>query len=144
MNGINCSRFVVAGLGLAVFTGLAKASELSVRPGQAPGEAVVEATGVGQGRVGALLFSDDLTRWFPVAATAETSLGYSEASARGNRFFQLLETKPPRLSASANWKTSLSLPSDNFLVEFKAADEGGWVPPGTKKPRGRSGGNSPC
>jgi len=136
MNGINCSRFVVAGVGLAVFAGLAQASELSVRPGQAPGEAVVEGTGVGQGRVGALLFSDDLTRWFPVAATAETSLGYSEASGRGNRFFQLLETKPPRLSASANWKTSLSLPSDNFLVEFKAADEGGWVPPGTKKPKG--------
>ncbi|MBC8244989.1 MAG: hypothetical protein H8E20_11390 [Verrucomicrobia bacterium] len=123
------------GLGLAVFAGLASASELSVRLGQAPGQATVEASGIGQGRVGALMFSGDLANWFPVAATAETALGFREPAGSRQRFYQLLETTPPKLSASPNWKTKLSLPSDQFLVEFKAADGGAWVPPGTKKPK---------
>ena len=126
---------VAAGLGLAVFVGLATASELSVRRGQPPGQTTIEASGIGQGRVGALMFSGDLANWFPAAATAEASLGFSERLGGGQRFFQLLETPPPKLSASANWKTRLSLPSDKFLVEFKAADGGAWVPPGTKKPK---------
>jgi hypothetical protein len=129
------SPVVAAGLGLAVFVGLATASELSVRLGQPPGQTTIEASGIGQGRVGALMFSGDLANWFPAAATAEASLGFSERLGGGQRFFQLLETPPPKLSASANWKTRLSLPSDKFLVEFKAADGGAWVPPGTKKPK---------
>ena len=129
------SPVVAAGLGLAVFVGVATASELSVRRGQPLGQVTVEASGIGQGRVGALMFSGDLANWFPAAATAEASLGFSERLGGGQRFFQLLETTPPKLSASANWKTRLSLPSDKFLVEFKAADGGAWVPPGTKKPK---------
>ena len=126
---------VAAALGLAVFVGVATASELSVRRGQPLGQVTVEASGIGQGRVGALMFSGDLANWFPAAATAEASLGFSERLGGGQRFFQLLETTPPKLSASANWKTRLSLPSDKFLVEFKAADGGAWVPPGAKKPK---------
>ena len=129
------SPVVAAALGLAVFVGVATASELSVRRGQPLGQVTVEASGIGQGRVGALMFSGDLANWFPAAATAEASLGFSERLGGGQRFFQLLETTPPKLSASANWKTRLSLPSDKFLVEFKAADGGAWVPPGTKKPK---------
>ena len=68
------------------------ASELSVTFGQAPGEATITASGVDQGQVGALMFSDDLANWFPVAATTETSLGFSERSAASQRFFQLLES----------------------------------------------------
>ena len=126
------SRTVAPVLGLAVFAGVAPASELSVRLDQPPGQAVIEATGIDPGRVGALMFSGDFANWFPVAATAESSLGFSERPGGGQRFFQLLETTPPKLSASANSKTRLSLPSDKFLVEFKAADGGAWVPPGTK------------
>jgi hypothetical protein len=129
----HCS--IAATLGMVVFAGMASASELSVRLGQAPGEATIEASGIGQGQVGALMFSGDLANWFPVASTAEVSLGFSEPVGGGQRFFQLLETTPPKLSASANWKTGLSLPSDKFLVEFKAADGGAWVPPGTKVPK---------
>ena len=128
------SKLVLAGLALALSMGLAKGAELSVRLAKPLGQAVVEAKGLGQGRVGALLFSDDLANWFPVAATDQLTLGYSEAPAPGRRYFQLLETTPPKLSASSNWKTSLDLPEDKFLVEFKAA-EGGWTPPGTKKPK---------
>ncbi|SVE22429.1 uncharacterized protein METZ01_LOCUS475283, partial [marine metagenome] len=117
------------------FAGLAKASELSVQLDQALGQATVEASGIGQGRVGALLFSVDLANWFPAAASSAVSLGFSERPAVSQRFFQLRETMPPKLSASANWKTRLSLPSDKFLVEFKAADGGAWVPPGTKVPK---------
>ena len=72
------SPVVAAGLGLAVFVGLATASELSVRLGQPPGQTTIEASGIGQGRVGALMFSGDLANWFPAAATAEASLGFSE------------------------------------------------------------------
>ncbi|MDP7049761.1 MAG: hypothetical protein QF721_09935, partial [Verrucomicrobiota bacterium] len=114
---------------------LSGASELSVTLGQATGEATITASGVDQGQVGALMFSDDLANWFPVAAMTGTSLGFSERSVASHRFFQLVETMPPTLSASANWKTSLSLPSDKFLVEFKATDGDGWVPPGTKVPK---------
>ena len=127
-------KLVLAGLALALSMGLAKGAELSVRLAKPLGQAMVEAKGLGQGRVGALLFSDDLTNWFPVAATDQLSLGYSEAPAPGQRYFQLLETMPPKLSSSLNWKTQLTLPEDNFMVEFKAA-EGGWTPPGTKKPK---------
>ncbi len=81
------------------------------------------------------MFSGDVANWFPVAATAETALGFTGRTGGEQRFFQLLETIAPKLSASANWKTELSLPSDKFLVEFKAADGGAWVPPGTKKPK---------
>ena len=129
----HCS--IAATLGMVVFAGLASASELSVRLGQAPARATIEASGIGPGRVGALMFSGDLANWFPVASTAEVSLGFSEPVGGGQRFFQLLETTPPKLSASVNWKTGLSLPSDKFLVEFKAADGGAWVPPGTKVPK---------
>ena len=128
------SKLVLAGLALALSMGLAKGAELSVRLAKPLGQAMVEAKGLGQGRVGALLFSDDLTNWFPVAATDQLSLGYSEAPAPGQRYFQLLETTPPKLSSSSNWKTELTLPEDNFMVEFKGA-EGGWTPPGTKKPK---------
>ena len=141
MEGLACSRGFelnttwLSGLFFAVGCVLPGASELSVTFGQAPGEATITASGVDQGQVGALMFSDDLANWFPVAATTETSLGFSERSAASQRFFQLVETAPPTLSASANWKTTLSLPSDKFLVEFKAADGGAWVPPGTKLPK---------
>jgi hypothetical protein len=141
MEGLACSRGFelnttwLSGLFFAVGCVLSGASELSVTFGQAPGEATITASGVDQGQVGALMFSDDLANWFPVAATTETSLGFSERSAASQRFFQLVETAPPTLSASANWKTTLSLPSDKFLVEFKAADGGAWVPPGTKLPK---------
>ena len=128
------NKLVLAGLALAMSVGLAKGAELSVRLAKPLGQAVVEAKGLGQGRVGALLFSDDLTNWFPVAATDQLSLSYSEAPAHGQRYFQLLETTPPKLSSSSNWKTELTLPEDNFMVEFKGA-EGGWTPPGTKKPK---------
>jgi hypothetical protein len=141
MEGLACSRGFelnttwLSGLFFAVGCVSPGASELSVTFGQAPGVATIEARGVSQGQVGALMFSDDLANWFPVAATTETSLGFSERSAASQRFFQLVETAPPTLSASANWKTTLSLPSDKFLVEFKAADGGAWVPPGTKLPK---------
>ncbi|MDP7178680.1 MAG: hypothetical protein QF749_10335, partial [Verrucomicrobiota bacterium] len=125
----------MSGLFFAVGCVLPGASELSVTFGQAPGEATITASGVDQGQVGALMFSDDLANWFPVAATTETSLGFSERSAASQRFFQLLESTPPKLSAAANWKTKLSLPSDKFLVEFKASEGGAWVPPGTKVPK---------
>ena len=128
------NKLILAGLALALSMGLAKAAELSVRLAKPLGQAVVEAEGLGQGRVGALLFSDDLTNWFPVAATDQLTLGFSEAPAPSQRYFQLLETSPPKLSASSNWKTELTLPEDKFLVEFKAA-EGGWTPPGAKKPK---------
>ncbi|MBT5312120.1 MAG: hypothetical protein HOL38_11120, partial [Verrucomicrobia bacterium] len=98
------------------------ASELKVTLGQGPGETTITASGIGPGRVGALMFSGDLVNWFPVASTAEVSLGFREPVGGGQRFFQLLETTPPKLSASVNWKTGLSLPNDKFLVEFKAAD----------------------
>ena len=127
-------RLVITGLELALSVGLVKGAELSVRLAKPLGQAMVEAKGLGQGRVGALLFSDDLTNWFPVAATDQLSLGYSEAPAPRQRYFQLLETTPPKLSTSSNWKTELALPEDNFMVEFKGA-EGGWTPPGTKKPK---------
>ena len=135
MRVFKSSPGVAAGLGLAVFASLATASELSVRVGQPLGQVTVEASGIGQGRVGALMFSGDLANWFPAAATAEASLGFSERPGGGQQFFQLLETPPPKLSASVNWKTKISLPSDRFLVEFKAADGGAWVPPGTKVPK---------
>ncbi|MBO24288.1 MAG: hypothetical protein CMO65_03680, partial [Verrucomicrobiales bacterium] len=128
------NKLVLAGLALALSMGLAKGGELSVRLAKPLGQAMVEAKGLDQGRVGALLFSDDLTNWFPVAATDQLSLGYSEAPAPGQRYFQLLETTPPKLSSSSNWKTELTLPEDNFMVEFKGA-EGDWTPPGTKKPK---------
>ena len=128
------NKLVLGGLALALSMGLAKGAELSVRLAKPLGQAMVEAKGLGQGRVGALLFSDDLTNWFPVAATDQLSLGYSEAPAHGQRYFQLLETTPPKLSSSSNWKTELTLPEDNFMVEFKGA-EGGWTPPGAKKPK---------
>ena len=128
------NKLILAGLALALSMGLAKAAELSVRLAKPLGQAMVEAKGLGQGRVGALLFSDDLTNWFPVAATDQLTLGYSEAPAPGQRYFQLLETTPPKLSSSSNWKTELTLPEDNFMVEFKGA-EGGWTPPGAKKPK---------
>ena len=128
------NKLVLGGLALALSMGLAKGAELSVRLAKPLGQAVVEAEGLGQGRVGALLFSDDLTNWFPVAATDQLTLGFSEAPAPSQRYFQLLETSPPKLSASSNWKTELTLPEDKFLVEFKAA-EGGWTPPGAKKPK---------
>ena len=127
-------RLVITGLALAFSVGLVKGGELSVRLAKPLGQAIVEAKGLGQGRVGALLFSDDLTNWFPVATTDQLSLGYSEAPAPRQRYFQLLETTPPKLSTSSNWKTELALPEDNFMVEFKGA-EGGWTPPGTKKPK---------
>ena len=127
-------RLVITGLALALSVGLVKGAELSVRLAKPLGQAMVEAKGLGQGRVGALLFSDDLTNWFPVAATDQLSLGYSEAPAPRQRYFQLLETTPPKLSTSSNWKTELALPEDNFMVEFKGA-EGGWTPPGTKQPK---------
>ncbi|MBT7733390.1 MAG: hypothetical protein HN707_00635, partial [Verrucomicrobia bacterium] len=111
------------------------ASELKVTLGQGPGETTITASGIGPGRVGALMFSGDLVNWFPVASTAEVSLGFREPVGGGQRFFQLLETTPPKLSASVNWKTGLSLPNDKFLVEFKAADGGAWVQPGTKVPK---------
>ena len=79
------SKLVLAGLALALSMGLAKGAELSVRLAKPLGQAVVEAKGLGQGRVGALLFSDDLTNWFPVAATDQLSLDYSEAPAHGQR-----------------------------------------------------------
>ncbi len=141
MEGFTCFRGFkhyttwLSGLFFAGGCVLSGASELSVTLGQAPGEATIMASGVDQGQVGALMFSDDLANWFPVASTTETSLGFTERSAAGQRFFQLVETTPPTLSASANWKTTLSLPSDKFLVEFKAADGGAWVPPGTKLPK---------
>ena len=141
MEGLACSRGFelnttwLSGLFFAVGCVLPGASELSVTFGQAPGEATITASGVDQGQVGALMFSDDLANWFPVAATTETSLGFSERSAASQRFFQLLESTPPKLSAAANWKTKLSLPSDKFLVEFKASEGGAWVPPGTKVPK---------
>ena len=128
------NKLVLGGLALALSMGLAKGAELSVRLAKPLGQAMVEAKGLGQERVGALLFSDDLTNWFPVAATDQLSLGYSEAPAHGQRYFQLLETTPPKLSSSSNWKTELTLPEDNFMVEFKGA-EGGWTPPGAKKPK---------
>ena len=56
-----------------MFAGVAPASELSVRLDQPPGQAVIEATGIDPGRVGALMFSGDFANWFPVAATAEAS-----------------------------------------------------------------------
>ena len=141
MKGFACFRGFelyttwLSGLFFAVGCVLPGASELSVTLGQAPGEATITASGVDQGQVGALMFSDDLANWFPVAATTETSLGFSERSAASQRFFQLLESTPPKLSAAANWKTKLSLPSDKFLVEFKASEGGAWVPPGTKLPK---------
>ena len=141
MKGFACFRGFelyttwLSGLFFAVGCVLPGASELSVTLGQAPGEATITASGVDQGQVGALMFSDDLANWFPVAATTETSLGFSERSAASQRFFQLLESTPPKLSAAANWKTKLSLPSDKFLVEFKASEGGAWVPPGTKVPK---------
>ena len=141
MKGFACFRGFelyttwLSGLFFAVGCVFPGASELSVTFGQAPGEATITASGVDRGQVGALMFSDDLANWFPVAATTETSLGFSERSAASQRFFQLLESTPPTLSAAANWKTKLSLPSDKFLVEFKASEGGAWVPPGTKKPK---------
>ena len=137
------NNHVLAGLALAFSVGLAKGAELSVRLAKPLGQAVVEAKGLGQGRVGALQFSDDLANWFPVAATDQLTLGYSEAPSSGRRYFQLLETTPPKLSASSNWKTSLDLPEDKFLVEFKAA-EGGWTPPVQKNRRKPSGLNLLC
>ena len=141
MRGSTCFRGFklytnwLIGLFFVVGYVLPEASELSVTLGQAPGEATITASGVDQGQVGALMFSGDLVNWFPVAVMTETSLGFSEPSGRKHRFFQLLETMPPTFSASANWKTKISLPSDKFLVEFKAADGGAWVPPGTKVPK---------
>lgn len=127
----NC---IVASLALAFSVSLAKGAELSVRLATPLGQAEVEASGLGQGRVGSLMFSDDLARWFPVAATDQSTLSYNEPPSAGQRFFQLLETTAPKLSASSNWKTALKLPTDSFLVEFKGA-EGGFTPPGTKKPK---------
>ena len=133
MRGSTCFRGFklytswLSGLFFAVGCVLPGASELSVTLGQAPGEATITASGVDQGQVGALMFSDDLANWFPVAATTETSLGFSEPARHGHRFFQLLETAPPKLSASANWKNRITLPDDNFLVEFKASDGGGGI-----------------
>ena len=141
MNGFPCFRGFelnitwVSGLFFAVGCVLPGASELSVKLGQAPSEATITASGVDQGQVGALMFSDDLANWFPVAAMTGTSLGFTERSAASQRFFQLVKTTPPALRASANWKTKITLPTDNFLVEFKASDGGAWVPPGTKKPK---------
>ena len=129
MEGFTCFRGFklyttwLSGLFFAVGCILPGASELSVTLGQAPGEATITASGIDQGQVGALMFSDDLANWFPVAAMTGTSLGFSERSVASHRFFQLVETMPPTLSASANWKTSLSLPSDKFLVEFKLPNE---------------------
>ena len=141
MKGFPCFRGFelnitwVSGLFFAVGCVLPGASELSVTLGQAPGEATITASGVDQGQVGALMFSDDLANWFPEAAVTGTSLRFTEWSAASQRFFQLVKTTPPALSASANWKTKITLPNDNFLVEFKASDGGAWVPPGTKKPK---------
>lgn len=100
------NKLVLAGLALALSMGLAKGAELSVRLAKPLGQAMVEAKGLGQGRVGALLFSDDLTNWFPVAATDQLSLGYSEAPAPGQRYFQLLETPPPSSAARRTGKRS--------------------------------------
>ena len=141
MRGSTCFRGFklytswLSGLFFAVGCVLPGASEWSGTLGQAPGEATITASGVDQGQVGALMLSDDLANRFPVAVMTETSLGFSEPSGRKHRFFQLLETTPPTFSASANWKPKISLPSDKFLVEFKAADGGAWVPPGTKVPK---------
>ena len=135
MKGFPCFRGFelnitwVSGLFFAVGCVLPGASELSVTLGQAPGEATITASGVDQGQVGALMFSDDLANWFPEAAVTGTSLRFTEWSAASQRFFQLVKTTPPALSASTNWKTKITLPNDNFLVEFKASDGG------TKKPK---------
>ena len=104
----------LSGLFFAFGFVLSGASELSVTLGQAPGEATVTASGVDQGQVGSLMFSDDLANWFPVAATTETSLGFSERLAASQRFFQLVESTPPKLSAAANWKNKLKFYQTNF------------------------------
>ena len=59
------------------------------------GQAVVEAEGLGQGRVGALLFSDDLTNWFPVAATDQLTLGQRGAPAPASDIFQCSKPRHP-------------------------------------------------
>ncbi|SVB08255.1 uncharacterized protein METZ01_LOCUS161109, partial [marine metagenome] len=88
---------VAVWLGLAVFVSVATASELSVRLGQAPTRATIEVSGIGAGRVGVLMFSDDLANWFPVASSPESTLDFTERSVAGQRFFQLVETTPPTL-----------------------------------------------
>jgi len=128
------TKHVIAIIILVLSVGMAKGAELSVHLANPLGQAVVEAKGINQGRVGALLYSDDLKQWFPVAASNQSTLGFRETPAAGQRYFQLLETTPLKLSASSNWKTEVTLPVDNFLVEFKAA-EGGWTPPGVNKPK---------
>ncbi|MAJ16407.1 MAG: hypothetical protein CBC27_05380, partial [Opitutia bacterium TMED67] len=112
----------VSSIGVEVKIGLA--SKIS--------QVVVEAKKLDQTRIGSLMYSDDLNNWFPAASTDQTTLNYNEHPISGRRYFQILETTPPKLSSSLNWKTKLTLPEDKFLIEFKAQD-GVWIPPGNNK-----------
>ncbi|MED6313522.1 MAG: PEP/pyruvate-binding domain-containing protein, partial [Verrucomicrobiota bacterium] len=128
------NKHALVGALVAFSLAIANGAELSVRFAKPVDEVVVEARDLGQGRIGTILFSDDLNHWFPVFSTDRLSLSFSEPAIVGQRYFQLLETAPPKLSASSNWKMGIALPEDSFLVEFEGA-EGGWLPPGTKTPK---------
>ena len=107
------NKLVLAGLALPLSMGLAKGAELSVRLAKPLGQAMVEAKGLGQGRVGALLFSDDLTNWFPVAATNQLSLGYSEAPARA-RVFSTSRDHTPQAQRLVELENGADAPGGQF------------------------------
>ena len=70
MAGFECFRGFklfttwLSGLFFAVGCVFPGASEMSVTFGQAPGVVTITASGIDEGQVGALMFSDDLANWF--------------------------------------------------------------------------------
>ncbi|MDG1892800.1 MAG: PEP/pyruvate-binding domain-containing protein [Verrucomicrobiota bacterium] len=72
--------------------------------------------------VTSLHVSDNLRDWFPVAASREPALDYTEPVSATQRFFKLRDAIPPELKSSTEWKTGINLPADAFLVGFKAPD----------------------
>ena len=97
------------------------------------GQAMVEAKGLVRGESGPCCFRMTLptgSRWRPPTSCR---LVIARLPPRAE-VFSTSRDHAPKLSSSSNWKTELTLPEDNFMVEFKGA-EGGWTPPGTKKPK---------
>ena len=125
-------KFNFAIILLAMIKASVNGADLKIELASEISKVVVKVNKLDQTRIGSLMFSDDLNNWFPAASTDQTSLNYNEHPISGLRYFQILETTPPRLSSSLNWKTNLNLPGDKFLIEFKAQD-GVWIPPGNNK-----------
>ena len=121
-----------ASIVLVFFEALVSAADLKIQLVSGIGRVAVEAKELDQIRVGSLMFSGDLNNWFPAASTDQPTLNYNEQFISGQRYFQAVQTIPPRLSSSVNWKNKLTLPGDKFLIEFKS-QEGVWIPPGAKQ-----------